>query len=111
MSCIGIVVVTYNRLEKLKITMECFDKQTVPPKYVLVIDNASTDGTAEYLKQWETSYSQYNKHVIRNNKNLGGSGGFYTGLNAALNMNADWIWYLMMMLFQRIMHFRLQNSI
>lgn len=50
---IGCVLVTYNRIEKLKKTLECYLTQTVPPKYILVVNNCSTDGTGEYLCQWE----------------------------------------------------------
>jgi GT2 family glycosyltransferase len=41
---IGVVLVTFNRLEKLKIALGSYDKQTVKPKYILVVDNKSTDG-------------------------------------------------------------------
>ena len=47
---IGAVVVTYNRLDKLKKALESFEKQLYLPAYVIVADNASTDGTAQYLQ-------------------------------------------------------------
>ncbi len=50
---IGAVVVTYNRLDKLKKALESFEKQLYLPAYVIVADNASTDGTAQYLRQWQ----------------------------------------------------------
>ena len=49
---IGAVVVTFNRLEKLKKALSYFDAQTEKPAYVIVVDNASTDGTGAFLAEW-----------------------------------------------------------
>ena len=48
----GVVLVTYNRLDKLKIALECYEKQSYLPKNIIVVNNASTDGTKEYLDEW-----------------------------------------------------------
>ena len=76
---IGCILVTYNRIEKLRKTLECYSNQTVPPKYILIINNCSTDGTAEYLRQWGNVPEKFKKFVIHTAENLGGSGGFYLG--------------------------------
>lgn len=89
---IGVVLVTYNRLEKLKIALSSFDQQFQTPAYMIVVDNASTDGTAELLAQWTKQPSSYPRTVITKQENTGGSGGFYTGLEAAVDRDADWIW-------------------
>ena len=47
---IGCVIVTFNRLEKLKKALAAYDKQEVKPKYIVVVDNASTDGTNVFKK-------------------------------------------------------------
>ena len=44
------VVVTYNRLALLQQCLAALCAQTVRGFTVLVVDNASTDGTADYLK-------------------------------------------------------------
>ena len=49
------VVVTFNRLEKLKTVIASIEAQTHPVETLFVIDNASTDGTAEYLAALETA--------------------------------------------------------
>ena len=49
---IGVVLVTYNRLEELKKAIPCYENQTVKPKYIIVVNNCSTDGTDEYLTGW-----------------------------------------------------------
>ena len=46
----GVVIVTYNRLELLKECLLCIDKQVKKFDSVLIVDNYSTDGTREYLK-------------------------------------------------------------
>lgn len=92
MGRIGVVIVTYNRLDKLKHALDLFSKQTTLPAYVLVVNNASTDGTDEYLNCWVAEKSVFERHVIHSAENTGGSGGFYMGLEAAQKMNADWIW-------------------
>ena len=89
---IGAALVTFNRLSCLKTALERYEAQTVPPAYILVVDNASTDGTGEFLDSWKRDCSKCRKYVISNDRNLGGSGGFYTALKAAQELEADWIW-------------------
>ena len=89
---VDIVIVTFNRLTKLKRALECYDKQTEPFRTMIVVDNNSTDGTQDYLKQWESEPSAYTKHVIYLEKNVGGSGGFYAGEKYALTLNPDWVY-------------------
>lgn len=89
---IGVVIVTYNRIEKLKIALEKYDNQTYMPEYVLVVNNNSTDGTYEYLEEWKNEKKAYKKYVINLEENIGGSGGFYTGLEQARKLSSNWIW-------------------
>lgn len=89
---IGVVIVTYNRLDKLKIALESYEKQTYKPKYILVVNNNSTDNTKEYLQEWKQKTQEIDKKVLNLEKNTGGSGGFYEGLKNSLKENADWIW-------------------
>jgi GT2 family glycosyltransferase len=89
---IGVVIVSYNRLNKLKIAINSFEKQTVLPVYIIIVNNHSLDGTEAFLKEWEKENSGYQKKVINTESNLGGSGGFYLGLSTSLKLSADWIW-------------------
>ena len=89
---IGVVVVTYNRIDKLKIALKSYEKQTILPKYILVVNNNSTDGTKEYLEEWKKEQNGIEKIIINLEKNTGGSGGFYEGLKNSLNLNAKWVW-------------------
>lgn len=92
MQKVDAVVVTFNRLKKLQHALECYDKQSVPFRSLIVVDNHSTDGTVEYLKEWEMQGAAYEKHVIYLPSNVGGSGGFYEGEKYAMKHGADWVY-------------------
>ena len=79
------VIVTYNRPELLKKTMEALFAQTVPFKTVIIVDNASDDDTRDYCIQ----ITDLRNDVIyrRLETNLGGSGGFYEGIKTAVENN------------------------
>ncbi|EJP31214.1 glycosyltransferase, group 2 family protein [Prevotella sp. MSX73] len=78
------VVVTFNRLELLKQGIECLRKQQKLTG-IIVVNNGSTDGTREWLN------AQPGLLVVHQD-NVGGSGGFYTGIERAYSEGADWIW-------------------
>jgi rhamnopyranosyl-N-acetylglucosaminyl-diphospho-decaprenol beta-1,3/1,4-galactofuranosyltransferase len=82
------VLVTFNRRELLEQTLDKLDAQTRRPDTVLVIDNASTDGTDEFLRDRE------GVEVLRMEENGGGAGGFEAGLRHAFAMGYDWYWLL-----------------
>lgn len=79
------VVVTYNRKELLIRCIEHLRRQTVSLDSIIVVNNGSTDGTAEWLD------SQTDLKVIHQ-ENVGGSGGFYRGIQHAYEKGFDWIW-------------------
>lgn len=85
----AVLVVTYNKKECLKKTLSRLYKQKFKPSIVLVVDNHSTDGTAEFLNQ-----SGYQLHSIRTDKNIGGAGAYNLGLKWCVEQGADWIWCL-----------------
>lgn len=89
---IGVVLVTFNRLEKLKIALTRYEEQSFKPKYLLVVDNCSTDGTREFLTEWKSQQGSFHRETLFLEQNTGGAGGFYAGMESALTMEADWIW-------------------
>lgn len=90
---LGVVIVTFNRIEMLKKALYLFETQSKLPSYILVVNNASTDSTREYLDEWmQIEIPGLSKFVVHCENNTGGSGGFYTALSEALNLDADWIW-------------------
>lgn len=92
MCTIGAVIVTYNRLQKLKTALQAYENQLFKPQYILVVNNNSMDGTKDYLEVWEKESSEIEHRVLHLRENTGGSGGFYAGMHVAETMDADWIW-------------------
>lgn len=88
---ICVVIVTYNRLEKLKRTIKSYEKQTLLPKYIIIVNNASTDETKDYLEKWKNVNNGINKIIINSEQNLGGSGGFYLGEQLAITLDSSWV--------------------
>ena len=89
----GAVIVTYNRIGELRRSLKCYTHQTRPIDRLIVVDNCSTDGTVEYLQQWEKKDEGVTKEVVYLPSNMGGSGGFHHGLKKMLTYeDIDWIW-------------------
>ena len=85
MSKISVVIVTFNRIECLKRVLDSVRNQTVKVDPVIVVNNGSTDGTREWLEEQEGIY-------VIHQDNVGGSGGFYRGIQEALKFKNEWIW-------------------
>jgi rhamnopyranosyl-N-acetylglucosaminyl-diphospho-decaprenol beta-1,3/1,4-galactofuranosyltransferase len=85
------LVVTYNRRALLDECLRAIAAQTVAPDELILVDNASTDGTPELLR--ERGYlDRPGVHYLRLEGNLGSSGGFAHGFEAAAESRADWLW-------------------
>ena len=81
---IAAVVVTFNRFKLLQKTVSCLQNIGRLDE-IVVVDNGCTDGTSEWLD------TQEKLHVIHQ-ENVGGSGGFYTGMKYAYEAGFDWLW-------------------
>lgn len=83
------VVVTFNRLSHIQLTLDrllASDAQTLAQ--VVVVDNASTDGTGD----WLATLADPRIDVLRLPKNVGGAGGFEAGMRRAIDAHdADWV--------------------
>ena len=89
----GAVFVTYNRIDHLRKSIRCYTAQTYKPERIVVVDNCSIDGTREFLESWLAEDESVHKEVIFLKSNTGGSGGFYSGLEAMQKYeDIDWIW-------------------
>ncbi len=85
------VVVTYNRRDKLKKCIECILGQLDIKCDVLIVDNASTDGTEEMIKkEFVLSSVKY----INTGENLGGAGGFEVGVREAVRSGYSYVWIM-----------------
>lgn len=83
------VVVTWNRRDLLVESLAALAAQTLPPRHIVVVDNASTDGTGELLRR---EYAHL--EVVFLEKNIGGAGGFTAGIERALTFDPALVWLL-----------------
>lgn len=90
---VTVVMVTYNKYEYIKELIKSFkhlnyDRDLLD---IVVVDNNSADGTEEKLK------ADFGDEItlIQTGANLGGAGGFNTGMKHAIeNLDNDYIWLL-----------------
>jgi GT2 family glycosyltransferase len=87
------VVVTFNRKALLERCLSAIASQSRPPDAVLIVDNASTDGTTSWLSRWLPSNLPQAK-VATLPRNTGGAGGFAEGLRLAIEGGAHWVWMM-----------------
>ena len=90
-------MVTFNRLELLQRLLERLDVVDGLDE-VIVIDNASTDGTSQWLAGLDGAEEpgQRQVPVIAHTlvRNSGGAGGFHDGLELAIERGADLVWLM-----------------
>jgi len=81
------VVVTYNREFLLAQCIDALRNQTRKVDKILVINNGSTDHTEVWLR------SQTDIEFITQ-ENVGGAGGFYTGIKTGFEKLYTWVWLM-----------------
>lgn len=84
---VAIIVVTFNRLALLKECIDSLRKQTYANKQIVVVNNGSTDNTQEWL-------SSQDDLVCITQENLGGAGGFFTGIKYACEEGFKYSWVM-----------------
>lgn len=95
---VAAVVVTFNRLEKLKTVLASIETQTRVPDQLIIVNNASTDGTDKYLETYardfnnSTAAQHMQLTVVTLPKNVGGAGGFSAGMRKGYELGADFVW-------------------
>lgn len=93
------VVVTFNRKELLINCLNAIKKQSYKPHTVIIVDNASTDGTQELVQSYGFYETELNgilfKYLLLPN-NQGGAGGFYHGMKTAYDSaeSFDAVWVM-----------------
>lgn len=84
------VVVTYNRKHMLERCLRTILQGVLVPDQILVVDNASSDGTAEFVQ----STFDHGVSVQRLPQNRGGAGGFKAGISEALRLGYECFWLM-----------------
>ncbi len=90
---VAAIVVTYNRRDLLLRCIEGIKNQSLAPDLIIIVDNASTDGTLQFLNQQRVADGE-NIKIIELNENSGGAGGFCVGIATAIDLNFDWVWVM-----------------
>ncbi|GAA2197971.1 glycosyltransferase [Sinomonas flava] len=86
------VVVSFNRRELLAKTLAGIAGGTRRPDTVVVVDNASADGSADFVRNLETPLAI---DLVCLESNVGGAGGFTVGIErAVLDHAADLVWVM-----------------
>lgn len=79
---VSIIILAYNNLEFSRACIESVLKHThYPDLEIIIVDNGSSDGSIDYFR--EIAASQPTVKVIRNEDNLGFSGGNNSGMGVA----------------------------
>ena len=88
---VAAIVVTFNRKELLKECIAALLTQSVKDLDILIIDNASADGTADYIAE---CLSNESIRYFNTGKNIGGAGGFQYGIIKAAAMGYKYLWLM-----------------
>ena len=84
---VGIVVVTYNRLQLLKEVIESLRAQTMKDYDIVIVNNGSTDDTPNWLEKQADI-------ITITQENLGGAGGFHTGMKYVAEHGYEYCWVM-----------------
>lgn len=85
---VAAVVPTLNRVEDLTRCLEGVAAQTRPPDATIVIDNGSSDATAERIG------ARGDCELVQTDERLGAPGAFALGMRRAFEDGAQWAWLL-----------------
>lgn len=91
MAELELFLITYNRKDKLQQTLRSLLDEQSPLSHrpLTVLDNASTDGTSEWLQSFCPAYPHI--HYIRHSKNIGGNANIARAFEMA---RAEYVWVL-----------------
>jgi len=90
LSRITVVIVNWNRRQCVLGLLDSLRAADLENARIVVVDNASTDDSVAAIKEHPLPVT-----VIENSENLGGTGGFNTGIRYALqNLEQEYIWLL-----------------
>src|SRR4051794_37239060 len=76
---------TLNDADVIDRAIKAIQRQTLPVDGIVIVDNASTDGTLERAALKHAT-------VLRHPENRGTSGAVHSGFRFALEQDYDWIW-------------------
>jgi len=83
---VAVVIPTWNRRDDLLTCLESIEAMGYPQLHVIVVDNGSTDGTAEAVR---VNFPK--AELIRSEENLGFAAGCNLGLRRVLQLTAEYV--------------------
>jgi len=86
---IACVVITYNNIDNIEKLLKSLISQSRFIKEIILIDNGSSDGTAQLVKELFPNVT-----LFINPSNIGVGGGYNQGLKYAYLKDYKWIWLL-----------------
>ncbi len=90
---VATVVVTYNRKALLKECIAALLSQTRSIDKIIILDNASVDGTLEMMHD-QGLVAHPTLEYVRLPENVGGAGGFHEGMKRACDYGYDFVWLM-----------------
>ena len=84
---IAAIIVTYNRKDLLLRCIESIQSQMHSVSEIIVVDNASIDGTMKVLEEEFPEVTH-----LRQSENRGPAGGFAAGIKCGFDHGHDWLW-------------------
>ncbi len=85
---VAAVVPTLDRIDDLTRCLDAVAAQTRTPDTTIVIDNGSSDGTADRMT------ARSDVELVVAEERLGAPGAFARGIDVAFGAGADWVWLL-----------------
>lgn len=87
------VIVTHNRLQLLKECIFALSNSSVLCD-VIIVNNASADGTKEYLDTLDKQYNMIKFYIYNSDINMNGAGGYNHGIRIASKLRYKYIWLM-----------------
>ena len=86
---VSVLIPTFNRASFLPGMLASIANQTAPPDEVILVDDGSTDGTAQVVESWVSDHGEWAKRLRYVHQSNGGKS---AALNAALPLvGSEWI--------------------
>jgi glycosyltransferase involved in cell wall biosynthesis len=88
-----VVMATYNGVKHLTKQLDSIRNQSLAPSYVLVRDDGSSDGTADFVRDYITQYNLSGWQVLENDQNQGWKKTFWQLVQDAETLDYDVLFF------------------